>query len=76
MKLEEDDFLQEKSFNHFEGIATPQKMRELQQITEINESAEYSKRKQTQSLTVSFNGRKYLKVFGSKEEATMCLKFI
>jgi len=48
----------------------------LDSIVEINESAEYSKRKSLNSITITLNGKKYYKTFTTKEEVLKCFTLI
>jgi hypothetical protein len=51
-----------------EGVRVP--------ITEMSESCEESSRKNSSSLTITLNGRQYLKVFKGKEDTIEGISFI
>jgi hypothetical protein len=48
----------------------------LDRIVEINESAEYSKRKNLNSIAITLNGKKYYKTFTSKDEVLRCFTLL
>jgi hypothetical protein len=56
-------------------VCTPKKA-PLDRIMEINESAEYSKRKNLNSISISLYGKKYYKTFTSKEEVLECFRLL
>lgn len=53
-------------------VCTPKKEATLDKIIEINESAEYSKKKNFNSISITLNGKRYYKAFTSKEEVLAC----
>jgi len=57
------------------NMFTPKKAL-LDRIVEINESAEYSKKKSLNSITITLNGKKYYKTFTTKEEVLKCFTLI